>query len=500
MKVKRILNDIGAVSKQAIVGAVIGVATLAVGVGLISNFSSDGTNQRVASVDRGYSYDSTATGASAQDIMAARGYASNRDNALSPIQGGESIAYPNGRQGVSGGAYGAGSGQVAGSGAGYGAQGDMEGYGEGQIEGMGTSKNMSVEVALSEADKAKAQAQREAKIAKGQALGDQARATLRKSTLGDSSFGGSSSSAGASYNFGQPMASNTSGLKDSSKTKLPQGGLSNIDIKGAKSGQLGSMGSKDVKADGQRLSGGRSATGQNYVSLGDLGRASKYSLSAKRNVGSDSALGAQDAAAAFDGSKEAEAVDLDGENLQQAAASTLTDLSDLDTSDFNKGIDDINAKINAYNELAKKARAKFFGMLALAGAGFAASLAAILAVGKLYGLGYIIAGTICTTMAAAIAAIMWGGDNSYANLIQQMIDMSNANDGIGLPGQGELWGPWALFGIFNGLMALSFLGALAAAGVATILETLSLVVSVVGGLSSIFTGRIPKEVGKGGKK
>lgn len=499
MKVKRILNDIGAVSKQAIVGAVIGVATLAVGVGLISNFSSDGTNQRVASVDRGYSYDSTATGASAQDIMAARGYASNRDNALSPIQGGESIAYPNGRQGVSGGAYGAGSGQVAGSGAGYGAQGDMEGYGEGQIEGMGTSKNMSVEVALSEADKAKAQAQREAKIAKGQALGDQARATLRKSNLGDSSFGGSSSSAGASYNFGQPMASNTSGLKDSSKTKLPQGGLSNIDIKGAKSGQLGSMGSKDVKADGQRLSGGRSATGQNYVSLGDLGRASKYSLSAKRNVGSDSALGAQDAAAAFDGSKEAEAIDLDGENLQQAAASTLTDLSDLDTSDFNKGIDDINAKINAYNELAKKARAKFFGMLVLAGAGFVAALAVIMA--KVAGPWcFLIAGAICTAMAAAIAAIMWGGDNSYANLIQQMIDMSNANDGIGLPGQGELWGPWALFGIFNGLMALSFAGALAYAGVATILETLSLVVSVVGGLSSIFTGRIPKQVGKGGKK
>ena len=486
----KILNELGAISKQAIVGTAIGVATVAVGIGLINNFSSSGSQDGRAAIEKGYSYTpaSAPSGASADEILTARNSAQGGSGVVSPIIGGQDIY--SGRNPGAGatGSMGAqaGMGQTDGLGEDASVSGYGEGYGAGELEGMGTSKSLEAEVALEEA--AKAQAQRDAKIAKGAALGEEARATLTKSSLGGSgsSFGGSSSGSGASYNFGANTGAGSNA--DTSKIKLDtKDSLSNINLQ-ANAGKIGSMDSKNKEAEGAR---GRSATGQNYEALGDLGRASKYSKSGKSAVGSNAALGAADASAAFDGSQGSEGIDV-GEGDVHGVANALDNMGGMDNTDLRQGLDTIQYTIDAYNNYADQARKRFIAMLAVAAAGFVAALAVIMA--KAGGPWcYLIAGAICTINAAVIAGVMWGGENSYANSINAMIELSNNNSGIGLPGEGELLKPWALFGLLNGLMALSFLGALGVTAVgSTMAATLS--TGAFGFLMDFIKGKTPNRV------
>ena len=343
---KKILNNIGAISKQAIVGGVIGVATLMVGIGLMNNFSSSGDSEKgfaSNAMERGYSsYEGTYSGASADDILSARNYAQgSREGSVSAITGTDRLALSR-RNSVQN-----PSGAVAGQ-ANVAVEDNSTGYGAGEIEGMGTSGQ--VKVSVSSEDAAAAKAQREAKIAKGETLGAQARATLKTSKMADGSGikGIETGSSAMTYGtLNSSSAGATGGALDSSKIALAQAKVNNTDLKG-NTGKLGSMGSNSMEAEGQRR--GRTSLGQHSETLGDLGRASKYSRTGKQAVVSDAAKGAADAAAAFDGSKEAEAVNLEGANLQQAALSNLKDMG----GEMQAGLDKIREDLNQVDETMNK--------------------------------------------------------------------------------------------------------------------------------------------------
>lgn len=489
---KSILNNIGAISKQAIVGGAITVATLVVGIGVINNFSSKGNmEQGFASnaIERsGYSYNSAYNGASAEDILSARGYAQGSEG-KSTIIGTENLALNRRNSTKTAGV--AGVQGEAGEDASL--QDDSQGYGDGEIEGMGTSNKVDINV--SQEDAALAKAQRDAKIAKGEALTKQAKATLKTSKMADSSgiAGIATGSTSMAFNTG---AGSATGANDSSKIALAQAGnLANVNLKGAKDGKLSKMGGSGTAAEGQRL--GRSSIGQHAETLGDLKRASKYSRSGKQAVSSDSAKGAADATAAFDGSKEAEAVALDGENVRQAALNALDD-SELGTDSITKPMDDIQAQMDKYNELSSKAKKRFVAMLVVSAACFVAAMGVVAA--KAGGPWcYLIAGAICIAGAVAIAGTMWGGADSYANAYNEIVQLSESNGGI-TPGKGELWHPWALYGMLNGLMALGFLGALAPSALPALGLTLG--TGVMSLLMSLITTKTPSGSlsGKKGKK
>lgn len=447
---KRILNNIGAISKQAIVGSVIGVATLAVGVGLMNNFSKSGSSEEgfaSNAIERsGYSYDSVRSGASAQDIMSARNYAqSGKEGSVSVITGTENLAL-NRRNSAKNASLPAGADQAAAGGV-EGGQDGSQGYADGEIEGMGTSNKVAVNI--SEEDAAAAQAQRDAKIAKGKELSDKAKASLKTSKMADSSGIKGIATGSTSMTYG---SAGGTGMKDSSKINLSSNSkLANSSLQGANGGSLSAMGVKSVGADGKR---GRSSLGSNHETLGDLGRASKYSLSGKNAVSGDAAKGAADAAAAFDGSQEAEAVSLDGENVQQAALNALDDLSDLDTSKIKDSAAYIKQQQDKYNELVKKANVRYWAALGVAVGCCVAAFAVIEA--KAGGPWcYLIAGAICTVGAATIAGVLWGGGDSYANSINEIDKLSQSNGGI-TPSKKEMWTAGALFGMLNALMAAAF--------------------------------------------
>lgn len=462
---KSILNNIGAISKQAIVGGAITVATLVVGIGVINNFSSKGNmEQGFASnaIERsGYSYNSAYNGASAEDILSARGYAQGSEG-KSTIIGTENLALNRRNSTKTAGV--AGVQGEAGEDASL--QDDSQGYGDGEIEGMGTSNKVDINV--SQEDAALAKAQRDAKIAKGEALTKQAKATLKTSKMADSSgiAGLATGSTSMAFNTG---AGSATGANDSSKIALAQAGnLANVNLKGAKDGKLSKMGGSGTAAEGQRL--GRSSIGQHAETLGDLKRASKYSRSGKQAVSSDSAKGAADATAAFDGSKEGPGVNLEGENLQQAALSNLED-PDLDTSSVTEPLDDIQEQIDKYNEIAGKANKQFMMLLFIAtGVALAAS---ILVQAVPFPWNYVAGAAVIAAGLITVAGLLWGLQESYAALYHEAIDLSVNNGGM-TPGQGEWWAPGALYGFFAAMMATGLLGAygiMASGFLASIVQT-----------------------------
>lgn len=452
---KRILNNIGAISKQAIVGGAITVATLVVGVGLINNFSSkSGSEQGFASnaLERsGYSYDfdSNYESTSAQDILSARDYAQGQGDGKVAITGTENLLLNKRNSGKTAAVAQGQAGEVGT------VQDDSQAYATGELEGMGTSNKVAVNVGEEDeaAAAAKAKAHRDAKIAKGQALGDKARATLKTSKMADSSgiAGIVTGSTSMAFNAGTAVGGSM-GANDSSKIALGQagGGLANVNLQGAKGGKLGGMGTKGVEAEGARA--GRSALGRHEETLGDLSRASKYSKSGKQAVSSDMAKGAQDAASAFDGSKEADVVSLQGDNLQKAALNTLSDMGDPDLSGLNDLQDELNEideTMNKYADLIDKITDCIWAMV------LSASIASI-AVGifsKIEPWGAVAA---LAAAAAGTAAIL-ASQIAAAAYLGQINDLA-ASSGIDSikPTAWEFAQPWVIGGFLAGLVWLAW--------------------------------------------
>ena len=450
------LNNVGAISKQVVIGSAIGVATLAVGIGLMNNFSSNGT------VDQGFasnalersSYSSGYAGASAEDIMSVRDYnQGGREGTVSAITGTENLAF-NKRTAAAGaaGGQGASAGVAAGEGAAL-EDGSM-GYGSGEIEGMGTSNQISVDITQDMEAEAKAQAQRNAKIAKGQAYGEEARATLQTSKLSSSGgIGGSTGSSSMSYNMGGATAGSSAkaGAVDSSKVALAQAQLGNVNLAGAKTGRTDGMGINGSDTNGKRA--GRAAVGQNYETIGDLGRASKYSQSAKNKVGADNAQAAADASAAFDGSKATEVANLQGENLQKAASSALKDMGGSGFinpgMNFINGLDEemqnIEETMEKYEKLQKKIKDCFWAMV------LSASIAS---------LGVFVAsksGPWGLAAAAGVTAILASQIAAYAYL-GQIAKLAKESGIDSIKPSGWDWtAPWLIGSLLAGAIGLSFL-------------------------------------------
>ena len=444
---KRILNNIGAISKQAIVGGAIGVATLMVGIGLMNNFSSNSEGEQgfaSNAVERSYSsYDSSYSGTSADDILSARNYAQGgREGTVSAITGSERLAVNrkvNAQNAVS---------SAESTQADIDAQDNTQGYGDGEIEGMGTSNK--VDIAVSAEDEAAAKAQRDAKIAKGQALGDKARATLKTSKMADGSGIKGLPTGSTSMTYGTLGSANNSGANggaaiDSSKVALAKANMDNL--KGA-NGKLGAMGSNSKEADGKR---GRASIGQNYEAIGDLGRASKYSRSGKEAVNFDAAQGAADAAAAFDGSKDAEAINLEGENLQKAAVNSLQDMGAPDIqADLNRireDIEKIDANMEKWSKLMDQYAMCIQSMILIA------SIAAVgMAIATKFGYPGLIA-------AAVMLFIAWAGLLAAviaANVILGQVADLAKETGYTTPPSAWDWAmSWLVFGGLSGLLLLA---------------------------------------------
>ena len=449
---KKVLNNIGAMSKQMIAGSVIAVATVMVGIGLMNNFTSNGESEggfASNAMEKGYSsYEATYSETRAQDILSAREYAqSSKEGVVSNVTGADRLMNRrNSAQNTGSGAEGQAVAGVSDA---------SSGYGSGELESMGTTAKVQVNV--SEEDEAAAKAQRDAKIAQGQALGDKARATLKTSKMVDSSGIAGIPTGSTSMSYGTAGAN---GMQDSSKINLTSNNkFANANLQGAKNNSLVAMGGNNIEASGQKR--GRNSLGSNHESLGDLGRASKYSMSGKNAVSADAAQGAADASAAFDGSQEAEAVSLEGENVRTAALNALDDLSDLDTSAIQDSAAYIKEQTEKYNELVEKANVRYWAAFGVAMAGFIAAFAVIEA--KAGGPWcYLIAGAICIVCAATISGVLWGGADSYANAVNEIDALSQANGGI-TPGKNEMWGAWGLFGMLNVLMATAFIPTAASA-------------------------------------
>lgn len=453
---KRILNNIGAISKQAIVGGAITVATLVVGVGLINNFSSkSGSEQGFASnaLERsGYSYnfDSDYESTSAQDILSARDYAQGQGDGKVAITGTENLLLNKRNSGKTAAVAQGQAGEVAT------VQDDSQAYATGELEGMGTSNKVAVNVGEEDeaAAAAKAKAQRDAKIAKGQALGDKARATLKTSKMADSSgiAGIATGSTSMAFNAGTAVGSYM-GAKDSSKIALGQAGsgLANVNLQGARNGKLGGMGTKGVEAEGARA--GRSALGRHEETLGDLSRASKYSKSGKQAVSSDMAKGAQDAASAFDGSKEADVVSLQGDNLQKAALNTLNNMGDTDLSgldDLQDELNDIDETMNKYADLIDKITDCVTAMI------LAASIAS-LAVSLLAKSGVAWCEVAALVVAAAGTAAILASQIAAATFLSQIQQLATSSGIESLqPSKWELAQPWVIGGALAGAIWLSW--------------------------------------------
>ncbi len=452
---KKILNNIGAVSKQVIVGSVITVATVVVGIGLVNNFSSKGDSQSgfaSNAMERSNPYNENVyTGPSAEDILSARDYAQDsKEGLVSSITGTENMALnrKNSTQNTT----------VSQPGQEQESAGVVDGttaYGAGELEGMGISNKVEVNISSQEAD---AQAQRQAKIAKGQELGNQARATLKTSKMADGSgnikgMDNISGSTSMVYGgIGNNQKQGTAGTSDSSKITLAQAGkLSNVNLQSNNTGKLGAMGTKSVAAEGQRQ--GRSAAGVHSESLGDLGVASKYSREGKKAVVSDAAKGAADAAAAFDGSKEAEAVNLEGGNLQQAALNALQDMGGPDMKDdLNKikdDLDKIDETMNTWSDLLDKITDCVMAMV------LAASIASI-AVGIFSKIEPWGAAAALAAAAVGTAAIL-GAQIAASVFLSQISDLalSSGIDSI-KPSAWDWAMPWVVGGVLAGLVWLAW--------------------------------------------
>ena len=451
MKMRAILNNIGAVSKQMIVGGAITVATVAVGIGLINNFSSKGNvEQGFASnaIERsGYSYNSAYEGASAEDILSARDFAQGQGDGKVAIRGAENLALN--KKNSAGAAASAVKGEAGEEGT---VQDNTQSYGDGKIEGMGTSRTITADIVKENADALKAK--RDAKVAQGQAMLQQTKAAFKTSKMADSSTFDSMAQGSTSMTYGTGSgAMGATGTADSSKIDLAKAtGLANVDLKGAKDGHLSAMGSKNTEAKG--AGAGRSSYGQHAVLQGDLVRARQYSASGKKAVTvSDMEKGAADAAAAFDGSKDSPVAQLEGENLQAAALSNLKNNAgegmDFDLSGLQDKFDEVDETMQKYNDILGKIKDCMMAMI------LAASIAS-LAVGIFSKIEPWGAAAALAAAAVGTAAIL-ASQIAATVFLSQLADLANTSGIETIKPSGWDWAsPWVVGGLLAGCIWASW--------------------------------------------
>lgn len=418
---KNILSNLGYISKPALIGTVLGVATVAVGVGIVTNFSG-GAPQ----APKGYSgaaleqyagnvssqAESAASGYSKADLEAGMAAAEmQRDNSsvysLKQAAGTEKFAY---------------SADAA-------AVDNAQSAQAGAIDSMGAAgQNISAAAAgaVAPADAAAA-AERAAKVQAGVAGAETARATLATSktmsgnfTRSGSTSGSGSAGSGSSYNLPK-VADNKAG-----SAQIPQGAASALPngptADKFKSGRTGELGGYNVKAQGEKQGG----NGQAFFSttVGELSNAARYSQAGKKTVYGDASKGSALAQAAFDGSETAaEGVKISGTNVQQGAAQALEQSAnsmDMKPKYNTSGLDAVESDIETVKDLQSQWWGKFVQVLLttiVACLGIVAGMKVAKAGGPFAWVGWVAAG-----LAAAIGLLsIWGsGMLDIANQVKEL--------------------------------------------------------------------------------
>lgn len=358
---KNILNKVGAVSKPVLFGAALGIATVAVGVGVLTNLGSDGPKGASGRALSHYSTDTASVGSGAggsyeayskevlEQQLAAAQAAREGNTALEYLGnvGKGRFAYNNATAHEN-----ATINPMAMNNAAYEGQASAQPGMSPEVSGMMNQFNQTASAAAANAGKGagkagdKAAVTGKGKLEKGNssASGTQVNrlnstGRLTASAKGASSKGGS----GATHNLGtiqgyagdkvkqQPIAPVDMGT-------APQGNIAGIGS--AKHGRLGAMGGSNSRGTSGSSGGGN---GQAYFSntLGDLVHANKYSALAKGSVYGNVEKGFENAAASFDGSEEnTEGVQIDGNtpivsqaaNLLEREANKIPNMPDFDIS------------------------------------------------------------------------------------------------------------------------------------------------------------------------
>ncbi|MGN0023763.1 MAG: hypothetical protein ACI352_07055 [Elusimicrobiaceae bacterium] len=392
---KNILNKIGAVSKPVIFGAALGVATVAVGVGVATNLMSDGPKGASGRVLSQYSGDTASVGSSAggYDAYSKEALEAQIAAARAEREGGTALAYL-GNAGKGRFAYGDNSSSyengvvdpMAMSNTGYEAEAGAEAAGgTPDLSSAINQFNATAAAANANAGKGVAAAGKEAATEKGQLEKTGASATQvnklnRSNGTGSYGKGGvSAGSSGGSRNMGSipgAVSSDRAGQQAVPSVNMGNVNAGNINgVAGAKHGRVGSLGGSNSRG-GTNGSGG---SGQAYFtsSMGELVSAQKYSALGKGSVYSNAEKGFELASMAFDGAAEVtEGAKINGSTpMIKKAASLEREANKINNkNNVGKGFDNLNNASKEYQKLNQKYMGYVFLMLAtLVGALYAVS-------------------------------------------------------------------------------------------------------------------------------
>lgn len=357
---KNILNKIGAVSKPVLFGAALGVATVAIGVGIATNFMSDGPKGVSGRVLGQYSSDTAAVGTgggydayskeSLERQMAAAQAERERGTALDYLgeAGKNQFSYSEKANAYQGGVV----DPMA---------MDTPAYEPEQAPAAPAGMSPEMAQTMNQFDNLASAALKNKAESNGDAAKAGASATqinkLNRSN-GKGSFSGGSASSGGSRNIGGVMGAVSSDrpasqpIASANVGDMPKGNIAGVES--AKHGRLGAMGGNNSRA-GTSGSGG---SGQAYFnsSVEELVSAQRYSSLAKGTVYSDAEKGFVQAGAAFDGSGEAESgVQIDGNTpmIQQAAA-LEREANTISGKNNSGSFKDLDTNVTAYSNAKKQ--------------------------------------------------------------------------------------------------------------------------------------------------
>lgn len=479
---KNILAKLGS---KKVAGAILVMATLLVGIGVISNFSDDQkiANDAALSRFKDNAFNNFNNDTANRAALERQMYAQQDKNTARFLQGKNNQygmdeddafssdgAYAEGVRSDEGFVYGDGSAYdpsnpryVAGT---YDENGNLVMDGSGSFNramqgGAYSAGADSSESANDEAGASSAKDKNKGAKGKNKIKNTPQTQLNRLAASSGSSAYGSSGGSGSGFSGGSANI-NTGAFRDSNTRALPQNNTqiaeNDINVKAFRNGRGGAMGGMNVA----RSSGGLSDTGKGTRGNGaasDLQIATAYSGKA---IASDAEARAKMLAqAAFDGSNPEEigATIESGATIQKVANELMGgNTSNSLPNGFNNGMQQIKEELdNLQNQQEKlsqlqKDLTKRYLQLLLGTIGFFTAIAILVACNNVYTT--IAAGVLTGVAALFIAAQLWGGDWGIFDIIRKMgsDELSGVNQGINLQGKKIIAGAaGVLCGVIIGL-------------------------------------------------
>ena len=471
---KNILNKVGAISKPVLFGAALGVATVAVGIGVATNFMSDGPKGSTGRALSHYSADTAQVGYGDNDIyyndnlskealeqqMALNQANSSNDNSLNYLgaAGKGRFAY-----GQKGNAYENGTiDPMAMNNVAYEGENTLEtGMSADMTNAMGKFNNTAA-AALSGGAAGKVDADKK-KGGKDKAeleTSDSAFGTKVNKLNSSGRMGGTVASAkgGGSRNIGQIQGyagdRSQTAINTPNIGSMPQSNISGID--GAKHGRVGQMGGNGSRGGTRGNGGSGQSFGFDGATMGLL-HAQKYSnLGVKTGYNEEAK---QFVETAFDGSVEPDTgVEINGSTpITDKAATLEREGSKINGKKSNIGnlMDQITTDSNTVSKAKKGIMSTVMTMIALGIVGIGIVLAL-----KSSWIASWIAPVVAAAFAAVIIGLGMGLIGMYVNQIEHVKTAALADAGA--------WSHmrWWLPAVIGGLPFLGLLGAAAKEGAA----------------------------------